>query len=53
MGMDKNSNLMNTETRHTAALRGAINVERGVEIHGGVMRKGASPKTAHHLTGIQ
>ena len=53
MGMDKNSNPMNTGTIHTALHCSGVSVGRGVKIHGGVMRKGASPKTAHHLTGIQ
>ena len=53
MEMEKSSISMNTETHHTVALCGADYEGRGVDIHGGVMRKGASPRTAHHRTGIQ
>ena len=53
MEMEKNSISMNTGTPPTAALFGALCGGRGVDIHGGVMRNDASPRTAHHQTDIQ
>ena len=54
MEMDQNSISMNTGTPRRAALCGAVGAGRGVKIH--VVwpaKKGASPRTAHHRTGIQ
>ena len=54
MEMDQNSISMNTGTPRRAAHCGAVGAGRGVKIHGGVAcKKGASPRTGLHRTGIQ